>query len=315
MSAGTTARPKVLFVGGYGRGGSTLLDRIVGQTEGFFSAGEVRHLWREGLVEDRRCGCGERFSQCPVWQAVLEHAFPDGLDVDWLQDLRGRVDSYRRIPQIATGRPPSFRRDRDTYLDVLRRLYTAICETTGARVVIDSSKDVSHGWLLTRADVDLSVVHLVRDSRAAAFSWNRRKFNPGNGGEMQRYSWLRSAMEWNAINGLTRAQRLTGVPFTVLRYDDLVDDPATAVDRVVAMTGESARPPIEGRSVTLGTTHTVAGNPNRFVAGPVTITRDEEWRTRMPVAARFGVTALTLPGLRRYGFRGAEASRVPEVRS
>ena len=37
--------PKVLFIGGYGRSGSTLLDRVLGSTDGFFSAGELRSLF------------------------------------------------------------------------------------------------------------------------------------------------------------------------------------------------------------------------------------------------------------------------------
>ncbi|WP_420910932.1 sulfotransferase [Thermus thermophilus] len=35
---------KVVFIGGYGRSGSTLLDRMLGQVEGFVSVGELRHI-------------------------------------------------------------------------------------------------------------------------------------------------------------------------------------------------------------------------------------------------------------------------------
>jgi hypothetical protein len=291
-----------LFIGGYGRCGSTLLDRTVGQTDGFFSAGEVRHLWREGLVEDRRCGCGRPFSSCVLWQQVMRTAFPDGIDRRRLQRLKQRVDRPARIPQIIAGRPATFRRDRDQYLEMLRRLYAGIHEATGARVIIDSSKDVSHGWLLTQADIDVSVVHLVRDSRAAAFSWQRRKFNPGSGGDMRRYQPVRAGLEWQSINALTRAQRRTRVPFMQLRYDDFAADPAGSVDRVIALTGETARPTFDGTRIELAPNHTVAGNPNRFFTGPVTVTADEEWRTGMRPSSRVTVSALTWPGLRRYGF-------------
>lgn len=292
----------MLFIGGYGRCGSTLLDRIVGQTDGFFSAGEVRHLWREGLIEDRHCGCGERFSRCPLWQQVIRIAFPDGIDKPTLNRLRQRVDRPSRIPQIIAGQPASFRRDRDHYLDLLRRLYLAMHAVTGARVIVDSSKDVSHGWLLTQAGIDLSVVHLVRDSRASAFSWQRRKFNPGNGDNMRRYQPVRAGLEWQSINALTHAQRHTGVPFRRLRYDDLVRDPVASVDRVISLTGEKARPVFDGDRIELTRSHTVAGNPNRFFAGEITVSPDDEWRTRMRPSSRLTVSALTWPGLRRYGF-------------
>lgn len=303
-------RPRVLFIGGYGRCGSTLLDRIVGQTDGFFSAGEVRHLWREGLIEDRRCGCGRSFSNCALWQHVMRTAFPDGIDRPRMERLKQRVDRAARIPQIIAGRPAAFRRDRDDYLDILRRLYAGIHDATGARVIIDSSKDVSHGWLLTQADIDVCVVHLVRDSRAAAFSWQRHKFNPGSGGDMRRYLPMRAGLEWQSINALTHAQRHTRVPFMQLRYDDFAEDPAGSVDRVIALTGETARPAFEGTSIELAPNHTVAGNPNRFFAGAVTVAADEEWRTRMRPASRLAVSALTWPGLHRYGFKASRRAQV-----
>ena len=296
------SRSKVLFIGGYGRSGSTLLGRILGHTDGFFYAGEVRHMWREGVLEDRRCGCGEPFSRCPLWQEVLRRAYPDGSDVQQVLDLKARVDRFFCVPQIAAGLPAGFRRDRDRYTDLLARLYRAIEEVSGARVIVDSSSDVSHGWLLTKTDIDLAIVHLVRDSRATAFSWARHKFNPGSGGEMNRYSAVRSALEWDAINAFTHLQRRSGVPFTVLRYDDLVADPPSAIARAISLTGEQVPPPLEANEITFEIDHSVAGNPIRFRNGQIAIRADEEWRTAMRPAARAAVGALTWPGRRRYGF-------------
>jgi hypothetical protein len=48
----------VLFVVGSGRCGSTLLDILLGQIDGFFSTGELHSLWWAGILEGRRCGCG-----------------------------------------------------------------------------------------------------------------------------------------------------------------------------------------------------------------------------------------------------------------
>ena len=48
---------KVLFVGGFGRSGSTLLDNVLGQVDGFASCGEISYLWDRGLEQDRLCSC------------------------------------------------------------------------------------------------------------------------------------------------------------------------------------------------------------------------------------------------------------------
>lgn len=296
--------PKVLFIGGYGRSGSTLLDRVLGRTEGFFSAGELRHIWQEGYAENRLCGCGSPFRDCLFWTAVTERAFDrfGGLDVGELLEVKGRVDRYQRIGQLATGvATPARTRDLRWYGARLRALYEAIAAESGAGVVIDSSKDVSHGYVLGTLEppVDPYVLHLVRDSRAVAWSWRRKKFNPGSGRDMDQYGLVRTSAEWVAINALTAAHRRAGARYTRLRYEDFVADPAGAVGSVLDFVGEGDRrvPVDEHGRVELAPGHQVAGNPNRFTDGEVAIRADDEWRAQMPRRDRLAVTALTLPGL------------------
>jgi hypothetical protein len=296
---------KVLFIGGYGRSGSTLLDRVLGQIPGFLSVGELRHVFQEGYIENRRCGCGEPFGECEFWRAVTRRAFGslEGEELEHVAALKERVDQWWLLPLL--GRrigTRAQRRDVDQYRRILRRLYGAIAAESGAAVLIDSSKDVSHGYALRGlGDLDLYVLHLVRDSRAVAWSWQRRKFNPGNGEDMNRYSLLRTSAEWSLINALTRLHRPTGARYTTLRYGDFTADPEAAVDRILAFLDEPDRPnPVIDHTVHLRTDHTAAGNPNRFRQGDVEITPDEEWREAMPTTSRLLVTTLTAPGLHRY---------------
>lgn len=297
---------KVLFIGGYGRSGSTLLDRVLGQIPSFRSVGELRHVFQEGFVENRRCGCGDPFRECDFWQSVTRRAFGElsAREVEAITEVKERVDQWWLIPLL--GRrigTRAQRRDLDHYRRVLRRLYAAIAAESGASVLIDSSKDVSHGYALRGLGdgFDVRVLHLVRDSRAVAWSWQRRKFNPGSGTDMNRYSLLRTSAEWLAINALTRLHRPTGARYSTLHYADFTADPAAAVDRVLAFLGEPDRPnPVRDRTVHLAADHTAAGNPNRFRQGDVEISPDEEWREAMPAASRLLVTTLTAPSLRKY---------------
>jgi hypothetical protein len=299
---------KVLFIGGYGRSGSTLLDRVLGQVPGFLSVGELRHVFQEGLLENRRCGCGARFQECDFWHAVTDRAFGsvERAEIDEMLSLKRRVDRWWLAPLLGWRLgPPGARRDVDAYREVLRRLYAAIAAESGARVLIDSSKDVSHGYALRglEDELDLHILHLVRDPRAVAFSWQRRKFNPGSDGPMNRYSLVRTSAEWTAINSLTGLHRRTGARYTSLRYGDFAAAPEAAVDRVLDFLGERDRPnPVgSGGSVHLAADHTAAGNPNRFRHGAIEIRPDEEWQRAMSPGARLLVGTLTLPGRRRYG--------------
>jgi hypothetical protein len=300
---------KVLFIGGYGRSGSTLLDRLLGEVDGVCSAGELRHVFQEGYVENRLCGCGEEFRACPFWREVTDAGFGgmDRFDPAEILEAKRRVDRWWRIPQLATGAATGSRRsDLARYRNALRRLYMAIGSVSGAEVIVDSSKDVSHGYVLRGLGdpIELYVAHLVRDSRAVAHSWQRRKFNPGSGRDMDRYGLVRTSAEWTAINALTALHRRLGARYVSLRYRELAEDPAAAIGSLLGLIGEGHRPipQFVDRNVELGVSHTAAGNPMRFRNGRTEVRPDRAWRERMPAPSRALVTALTIPSLVRYRF-------------
>ena len=60
---------RVLFLGGLGRSGTTLIERVLGELPGVCALGEVVHLWQRDIRDDERCGCGVRFSGCDVLAA------------------------------------------------------------------------------------------------------------------------------------------------------------------------------------------------------------------------------------------------------
>ncbi|MFD0594553.1 hypothetical protein ACFQZ4_20755 [Catellatospora coxensis] len=91
---------RVLFVGGLGRSGTTLIERVLGELPGVCALGEIVHLWQRDLRDDERCGCGERFSGCDFWQRVGKAAFGGWhrVDVHRILALRDLVERTRHIP-------------------------------------------------------------------------------------------------------------------------------------------------------------------------------------------------------------------------
>lgn len=175
-------RTRVLFVGGLGRSGSTLLERLLGELPGTVALGEVVHMWERGLVHGERCGCGRPFRDCPFWGKVGEIAFGgwDGFDVEGFLALKHAVDRTRFIPRLARGELPDGLRSRvREYAGHYLQLYRAACEASGAAVAVDSSKHASLAFCLRwRPDLDLRVLHVVRDSRAVAYSWTKQVRRP-----------------------------------------------------------------------------------------------------------------------------------------
>lgn len=298
-----TSRPptRVLFIAGHGRSGSTLLDRVLGQTPGFFSGGELRHIWHRSYQRDQLCGCGQPFGTCEFWREVTSRAYgADGPDVDEILRLKHRVDRWWRSPELAAPwRRETFSADLEDYVDRVTPLYRGIEDASGARMIVDSTKDVSHGYVLAASPgIELHVVHLVRDSRASAHSWRRHKYDPGKKRELDRYNLVKAAAGWSASHTLASGFRFVADSYQVVHYSDFASSPSDTVAGILRGIGEQAvSPVVEDRFVDLDVAHTVAGNPVRFERGRIEIRPDEEWRQRLTWPAKALVTTLTGPVL------------------
>lgn len=305
------ATPRILYVAGAGRSGSTLLGMVLGALPGCTHVGELRHVWERGVLENRLCGCGAAFSDCPFWTAVGERAF-GGWSTD---DARAQVrrlwatGRQRHFPLVATGLGPArFRAEARVYGELQERVYAAVAAVCGTPVIVDTSKSPIYALTLRAQALDVRVIHLVRDSRAVAYSWTRTKatgdsskteymptFHPGH-----------STLTWISNNVAIDAVALRGLRPRVLRYEHLVSAPARELERSVAdllpETARAALPDLADPEFAAGTQHTVAGNPMRMRTGPLKLRLDDAWRSEMRPADRLLVSAMTFPLLLRYGY-------------
>lgn len=313
---------RVIYLGGMGRSGSTLAERLIGELPGVCVAGEVVHLWQRGVTDNEQCGCGTEFRRCEFWSAVADAAFGgwSKVDVRRIADLRASVDRTRFIPRLARRSiSGKLRRDLAEYTDYYARLYQAVAAVSGCRTVVDSSKHASLAFCLSRrGDIDLRVVHVVRDSRAVAYSWTTLVPRPEAGGRgfMTRYSPARAAREWNTQNTSLQLLAHGQTPVLRVRYEDLVGGVKPTMRLISAFAGLPVDEQVlafvggAGREqwAELGRAHTAAGNPMRFTTGKITIRPDDRWQTAMPGSQRRTVTALTLPLLSRYGYLSGDSS-------
>ncbi len=294
---------------------------MLGSLPDAFGAGELRYLWARGLVEKRFCGCGQPVPECPVWAKILTSAFSDlgptdishaVEGVDWLGDpsnlpailRRGERGQFPELGDLPTR---------------LGQLYRAVADVTGAKTIIDSSKPPTYGWLLgTLPNIDLFVIHLVRDPRGTAYSWMRPKpaGDRPSGGLMRRMPPWKSALSWDLWNTTTellfrnQPERLLRV-----RYEDLTTRPQTTLPTILHFLGypENALTSVQGRRFSPGPSHTVAGNPSRLGNTSVNLDLDTAWQAGMPTSRRRVVTALAAPLLFHYGYPLRHSSHPPIV--
>lgn len=306
---------KVLFIAGWGRSGTTVLDNVLGAHDGVFGTGELFHLWEWAFLDGRRCGCLAPQRECAVWRAILDSAFGDDLpDPAGIVALQRRSLAVRHTPALLAGRATS---DVARYTEILRRLYTGMADATGSRIVVDSSKRPPDAVLAGRVPgIEPYLLHMVRDPRAVGFSWQRHKafLDTDRREELHRHGLLMNAahwLSWNAGAEIAASCYPQG-RYRRLRYEDFTADPAGTVDRIFAMLGEPTPPGpfLDRHTVELPVNHTVAGNPGRHRTGPTRIAPDDAWICEQRRSVRLGTTALTLPMLGRYRYGVRRPARV-----
>ena len=312
-----TKKLKVILIGGCGRSGSTLLGRVLENSLSARGVGELRYIWERGLQENQLCGCGQPFRECSFWNAVLEpwQARSPLTDIAELVTIKNKLERIRGIIPFLFPRlqSPAWRKMYEDYTGALLEVFKIIHEQSGSEFIVDSSKDVGYVYLLNslaeRGEIELFVIHLVRDSRAVAYSWQKQKRRPEihwSEENMPILSTTSSAILWNSVNILVgMIGKLARQRYFFVRYEDFVhsiDGSVAQIAHFVQADPASLRSFGEAQMVELGFSHTVSGNPMRFEQGRIHIQPDIEWQRNLAQRAKRQVTLLTLPLLFLYGY-------------
>lgn len=209
---------KLVYIGGYGRSGSTLLEYLLTAQPKVVACGEVeRHLRQFG--RRKVCTCGRLSKKCPVWKAF--------------QHKSGKLKGWDHA-QLDLA-----------LLDHVSGDYA---------VMVDSSKTA---WgslvvpfrLARRLQEDFLLVHLVRDPRGVCWSTMRPPSRPKKARREQAPATrlLRTALGWTHANlACEMFGRLYPDRYLRVRYEDLVQAPLQVIEQ--NSQSRLAQGPLEPRS-------------------------------------------------------------------
>lgn len=299
---GGSADPVVLYVAGSGRSGSTLVERAVGAVPGSCNVGEALDLFRQALVNDERCGCGEPLSRCPFWQAVAEQApvLADRSRVARMAAIQRRLVRQRHLPRMLLAPEGRLGADLREYAEGYAEIYRAVASVSGASRVVDASKWPVQALVLSVGGVDVRVIHVVRDPCGVVYSQGKqgvpRPHDP-EGATMDRRPVLSAAARWSLTQAQIGLLARKGLPVSVIRYSQFVTDPQSTVGACLGELGipvdlHDLRHLGPGRA-DLPQSHGISGNPSRFRSGEVSLRSDEQWRSGLTTRQQRLVRALT----------------------
>jgi hypothetical protein len=197
----------------------------------------------------------------------------------------------------------SLRHDLREYRAILTHLYHAIARVAGTNTIVDSSKNAALAWVLSATPgIDLSMVHIIRDSRAVAFSWTRTEASAAPVPFNEQRSPITASWKWASENAFAESLRLCSKAYVRLKYEDLVRDPRRVISELCRHLSLQTPDITEGNTTTLRDGHMVAGNPVRFLTGLVTIREDDQWKGGLSRRDFTLVTLMTAPLLLRHGY-------------
>jgi hypothetical protein len=222
-ATGQEGRPKVLYVMGAGRSGSTILGVALGNCERVFFAGELdRWLARAGMPRDG--AERERF-----WAQVREQ-------VDYAPELAGgRTTWLERSSSLFDLRKwRARRRLRESYRRVSQELYRAIARVADATHVVDTSHyPMRARELQSLVDIELYLLFLVRDPQSVVASLGRSDVPERRFGALAAnvYLWLTYLLAVAVFARHPAERRL------FVRHEDFLASPEAVLGRILRQCG------------------------------------------------------------------------------
>ncbi len=228
-SAAVPPKPKVVYVLGAGRSGSTILGVALGNCDGVFFAGELyKWLPRAGApkLEDA--------PRVAFWRSVRERFAPPS-------DANLASQAHRYLERSSALLHPVRRRaagaGREPYRQLTGELFRAVAASAGAEYVVDTSHYPLRARELQSIDgIELYLVLLVRDPQDVVASFARedvieRRFGPLT---TRAYLLLTYALSAYVFLCQPRERRLA------LAYEDLLEDPSGVVRALLEEIGSDA---------------------------------------------------------------------------
>lgn len=288
------SEPDTLYILSAGHSGSTLLNLILGTHSRAVAVSELTYL-PANIARNEICTCGSVVRACPLWTKVAAELRervgidvlrePGCFELGYGDSPRGpyRVPTHERwlwkmrraavlVSLIGAVRVPRFGRRRfDRGIANRLAVYDALRAASGARVVIDSSKEYLQGLSVYAArPARTRLILLTRDGRAVFYSNLKRGFGYAYSLRSWR-NYYRHALP--LIRRNVRPEDLCTV-----RYEDLVTDTEGVVRRICSFAD------LEFEPAMLDTTskqhHITSGNNMRFSLSNG-IRLDRKWQSEL----------------------------------
>jgi len=258
----------IIMLVGEGHSGSTLLDLIMDSHSQVVGVGELSH-YSKHFNSGELCSCGKQIKDCEFWQKVFE-----GIDTSKLPLIyRKKLDFFLNKNEYFYYRDFEKKLDTEKYVHMIELVYKNILQVSGKKIVFDSSKNYDRAEALIKfnQNLDIILLHLVRDGRGVAYS----NIKLGRNGYEFMKKWMISNLKIELVK-----KRNKNIRNIFISYEDFVKNPERVLKYILNQFDLS----FENKMLNFGNVihHQPGGNFNlRIKAKTDEIKLDQKWKEKM----------------------------------
>ncbi len=261
---------KIVYIAGYSRSGSTILDILLSSHPHIFGTGELVYLFDDWINVNRTCSCGKIYSECDFWK---NFQLPQDINFKNAIEIIRLVESRKHLTALIHHKisSPVIKQ----YKKIQASLYGYVFEASGKNIIVDSSKtsrDMAGRFyaLHQYTAFDVYVIHLVKNGLSVIESYTKKGSNWALENHIKKAPLLaaRSSMGWLLANtiALRLGEKISSEKYLQIKYEDLANNPVEIFSRIAAFINEDLSVVINsilaGKS--FNANHNVGGNRLRM---------------------------------------------------
>lgn len=302
---------KVIYIAGFGRSGSTLLERVLGSHEKIFATGELFSLLYLGDSNSKFSYLNQQVKNSDFWSAVLQDVSKDIAPSSQLTKIQRDFESLHGILGYIVSQKAE---KKAIYKHFIHNVINAINHNSSKNndYIVDSSKTTRLTFfrpiaLAKIAQCEVKVIHLVRDGRGCIWSvlkGSNIKMEQGLDPHVP-LAGLRCALSWLIAQTAAHIFQQISAPdnYIRVRYEDFVTQPEQTLKRLsqfLSVDFENQIDIIQNKK-DIPLAHQLTGNRVRNKA-KIAIKMDNEWKTNLSWYHRILFWILDWPYALLYGY-------------
>lgn len=217
----------IIYIGGYGRSGSTLLDAFLSSSSGVFGLGECVNF-KEAVAGEEVCECGKNLRNCLFWSDFFVSHEDEKLT--FYSKITTRFDSVIKS-----------NKQRQSYNGFWSSLFQYARNRSSCSALVDSSKTTRKTFWraknLLEAGEDVAFIYLYKDPLDLIASLRKGSNKHLSGLEGQPYSTrflLQSFLGWIIGNfgAVLSCRRFGRGRRVLLNYRDFAENPLIVIEKL-----------------------------------------------------------------------------------